>query len=36
MSGMILGQEEGEDLKRRAVLVDISEGKPEEGDISYV
>ncbi len=36
MSGMILGQEIGEDARRRAMLVDISEGKQPEIDISYV
>jgi hypothetical protein len=36
MSGMILGQGVGEDGVRRAVLVDISEGKPAEGEISYL
>jgi hypothetical protein len=36
MSGMILGQEVGPDEIRRATLVDISDGKPEEGEISYV
>lgn len=35
MSGMVLGQQEGEDLTRRAVLQDISEGKGE-GEIGYV
>jgi hypothetical protein len=32
---MVLGQEESEDLTRRAVLQDISEGKGE-GQIGYV
>lgn len=36
MSGMILGQEMGPNDQRTAVLVDISEGKPPEGEISYV
>ena len=36
MSGMILGQELGQDDKRRAVLIDISDGKPAEGEISYL
>lgn len=31
MSGMILGQEVGSDDLRRATLIDISSGKPEEG-----
>lgn len=35
MSGMILGQEVIED-KRIATLVDISAGKPQEGEISYL
>jgi hypothetical protein len=37
MSGMVLGQEEGEDATRRAALKDISEGKTEEGaEVGYV
>jgi hypothetical protein len=36
MSGMVLGQEEGGDGVRRAMLQDISEGKQEGGEIGYV
>ena len=36
MSGMVLGQEEGGDGVRRAVLQDISEGKVEGKEVGYI
>lgn len=36
MSGMVLGEKVGEDNIRRATLKDISEGKKEGEEISYV